>query len=160
MTAAQDKRRQAELKIIKELKQVPSCREMQRLLKEKFGIIANHNTINSDLKQDLESLTKDEYDNQKNGILKMLDTEIDIAHTIATNESDNELKLKAMNTVSKLSKTKSEILIKFRHANAQLTKEEKPEINILIGSPKQIDEKKFKKLNGVIQNEDTEMDKQ
>jgi len=158
MTAAQDKRRQAELQIIQELKQVPSCREMQRLLKEKFGIVANHNTINDDLKQDLESLTQDEYENQKSGILDMLNKEIEIAHNIATNKGDSTLKLKAMNTVSKLSKTKADILIKFRHANAQLTKEEKPEINIIIGEPKQIDEEKFKKLNGVVQNEDTEMD--
>lgn len=147
MTAAQEKRWKAEAEIIKGLKEMPSSREMQKLLKEKYGIIANHNTINNDLKQDLEALTKEEYNNQKSGILSMIDTEIDIAHGIATSSGDPEIQLKAMNTVSKLSKTKSEILIKFKKAQAQISKEDKPEINVFIGQPKQIDENKFKKLD-------------
>jgi len=148
MTVAQDVRWRAELEIIKELGKLPSSREMQKLLKDRYSIEANHNTINTDLKRDLEFLTKEEYTNQKSGILNMLDTEINIAHTIATNEADNELKLKAMNTVSKLSKTKSEILIKFRKAQAKLATEEKPIYNISIGSPVEIDLKEFKKLRG------------
>ncbi len=146
MTDAQDTRWRAELEIIQELGKVPSSRKMQTLLKEKYGIDANHNTVNADLKRDLEFLTKQEYTNQKNGILSMLDTEIEIAHNIVTTESDNELKLKAMNTVSKLSKTKSEILIKFRHAQAKLSTEEKPIINVSIGEPVEIDLKEFTKL--------------
>lgn len=156
MTAAQEKRWKAEAEIIKELKDMPSSREMQRLLKEKYGIIANHNTINKDLKNDLEALTTEEYNNQKEGILKMLDDEINIAHTISQNNGDAELQLKAMNTVSKLSKTKSDVLIKFKKAQAQLSKEEKPEINVYIGNPKQIDMKKFKKLEGEIKDEETD----
>ncbi len=146
MTDAQDTRWRAELEIIQEVGSVPSSRKMQTLLKEKYGIDANHNTVNADLKKDLEFLTKQEYTNQKNGILSMLDTEISIAHNIVTTESDNELKLKAMNTVSKLSKTKSEILIKFRNAQAKLATEEKPIINVSIGEPVEIDLKEFKKL--------------
>ena len=146
MTVAQEARWRAEREILQELGKVPSSREMQKLLKDKYSIEANHNTVNADLKRDLEFLTKEEYTNQKNGILSMLDTEISIAHTIATNESDNELKLKAMNTVSKLSKTKSEILIKFRQAQAKLSTEEKPIYNISIGEPVEIDLKKFNKL--------------
>ena len=147
MTTAQDTRWRAELEIIQELGNVPSSRKMQQLLKEKYGIDANHNTVNADLKRDLEFLTKQEYTNQKNGILSMLDTEISIAHNIATNEADSELKLKAMNTVSKLSKTKSEILIKFRQAQAKLSTEEKPIINVSIGEPVEIDLKEFTKLS-------------
>jgi len=146
MTVAQETRWKAELEILQELGKVPSSREMQKLLKDKYGIEANHNTVNADLKRDLEFLTKEEYANQKSGILTMIDTEIDIAHRIVTTESDNELKLKAMNTVSKLSKTKSEILIKFRKAQAKLATEEKPIYNISIGEPIEIDLKKFKKL--------------
>lgn len=146
MTVAQEARWRAEREILQELGKVPSSREMQKLLKDKYGIEANHNTVNADLKRDLEFLTKEEYTNQKTGILSMLDTEISIAHTIATNEADSELKLKAMNTVSKLSKTKSEILIKFRKAQAQLATEEKPIYNISIGEPIEIDLKKFDKL--------------
>lgn len=142
----QEKRWQAELEIIKKLGDIPSCREMQKLLKEQYNINANHNTINSDLKHDLESLTKSEYENQKTGILNMLNDEIDIAHTIATSETDSELQLKAMNTVSKLSKTKSEILIKFRKAQSDLSTSEKATINVFIGEPKEIDLKKFNKI--------------
>ena len=105
MTAAQERRWKAEAEIIKELNEIPSSREMQRLLKEKYGIVANHNTINEDLKKDLESLTKQEYENKKTGILKMIEDEINIAHGIAQNSKDEELQLKAMNTVSKLTKT-------------------------------------------------------
>ncbi len=146
MTNAQETRWRAELEIIQESGKVPSSREMQKLLKDKYGITANHNTVNADLKKDLEFLTKEEYTNQKNGILSMLDTEIDIAHSIATTEPDSELKLKAMNTVSKLSKTKSEILIKFRQAQAKLSTAEKPIYNVFIGEPVEIDMKKFNKL--------------
>lgn len=155
MTTAQETRWKAEAEIIKELKEIPSSREMQKLLKEKYGITANHNTINADLKNDLEALTKDEYNNQKEGILKMINDEIDIAHGIATNKiADPELQLKAMNTISKLSKTKADILIKFKKAQAKLTKEDRPEINIMIGQFKEIDMKKFKKLEGAVKDEE------
>jgi len=153
LTASQEKRWKAEAEIIASLKRMPSCREMQKLLKDKYGIVANHNTINTDLKKDLESLTESEYQNQKAGILQMVDDELEIAHNIATNDPDNAVKLKAMNTVSKLSKTKSDILVKFRQARAQLNKKEKPEINIFIGEPKKIDMEKFKKLEGAVDNE-------
>lgn len=146
MTVAQETRWRAELEILQKLGKIPSSREMQKLLKDEYNIEANHNTVNADLKRDLEFLTKEEYTNQKNGILSMLDTEIGIAHKIATNEADSELKLKAMNTVSKLSKTKSEILIKFRKAQAKLSTEEKPVYNISIGEPVEIDMKKFNRL--------------
>lgn len=153
MTIAQETRWKAELEIIQELGRVPSSREMQKLLKEKYAIEANHNTVNTDLKKDLEALTQEEYTNQKNGILSMVDAEITIAHNIATNEQDSELKLKAMNTVSKLSKTKSEIIIKFRKAQAKLATEEKPIYNISIGEPVEIDLKKFKKLDKGVKND-------
>jgi len=156
MTVAQEKRWKAELEIIQKLNKIPSCREMQKLLKDDYGIEANHNTINADLKHDLESLTKTEYENQKTGILTMLNDEIDIAHNIATSEEDPEIQLKAMNTVSKLSKTKSDILVKFRKAQSQISKKEKPEINVFIGKLKEVDLKKFNKLNGVIEDEKTD----
>lgn len=154
MTISQDKRYKAEVEIIKELGKVPSSREMQRLLKEKHGIVVTHSIVNGDLKKDLEALTSAEYENKKSGILKMLEDEIDIAHTIATNDPDNGVKLKAMGAVSKLSKTKTEVLIKFKKAQAQISKEDKPEINIFIGQPKQIDMKKFNRLKGVTEDED------
>lgn len=136
MTKSQEIRWRAELEIIKELGSVPSSREMQRLLKEKKGITVNHNTVNNDLKKDLESLTQEEYENQKFGILSMLDDEIEIAHGIATTNSDDSTKLKAMNTVSKLSKTKADVLTKFRKAQAVMSKEEKPIYEVSIGKPK------------------------
>lgn len=155
---AQEKRWKAEYEIIKEIGEVPSCRKMAQLLNDKYGIVANHNTVNADLKNDLESLNKKEYENHKTGILNMLDTEIDIAHTIATDNPDDSLKLKAMNTVSKLSKVKSDILIKFRQAQAQQAKEEQPEINVFIGQPKMIDKDKFTKLEGKQDDKNSEKD--
>jgi len=154
MTVAQEARWRAEREILQKLGKVPSSREMQKLLKDEYDIEANHNTVNADLKRDLEFLTKEEYTNQKSGILSMLDTEINIAHTIAMNESDNELKLKAMNTVSKLSKTKSEIIIKFRKAQAKLSTEEKSIYNVSIGEPIEIDLKEFKKLGKSVKNDE------
>lgn len=146
MTASQDARWKAELAIIQEIGRIPSSREMQKLLLEKYGIKANHNIINSDLKKDLEALTPQEYENQKGGILKMLDTEITLAHNIATTDPDSSLKLKAMNTVSKLSKTKTGILIKFRQAHARLAKEEQAAIHVFIGTPEEVDLSKHDKV--------------
>jgi glycerol-3-phosphate cytidylyltransferase-like family protein len=101
-------------------------------------------------------LTDTEYNNQKSGILQMLDIEIDIAHNIVTSNPDEELKLKAANTVTKLSKTKAEILIKFRKARAELAKAEKPVYNVFIGQPKQTDLNRLKKLESTIENDEKE----
>ena len=109
---------------------------MTKFLKEKKGMTVNHNTVNTDLKKDLESLTKQEYANQKTGILAMLDDEIKIAHTMVTTSKEDAIKLKAMSAVTKLSKTKADVLIKFRKAQAELTKEERPVYNVYIGEPK------------------------
>ena len=124
MTVAQDKRWRAELDIIEKEGKIPSSREMQRLLEEK-GIKVTHKIILQDLKKDLETLTEPEYKNQKAGIMKMLDDEIDIAHEIAMHSEEDETRLKASNTVTKLSKTKSDIMIKFRKAQVELNKEDK-----------------------------------
>lgn len=158
MTVAQEKRWKAEYEIIKKLGEVPSCRKMAQLLKDDYGIVANHNTINSDLKNDLETLSKEEYENRKSSILKMIDDEIDIAHGIATNDLDNSVKLKAMNTVSKLSKVKADILIKFRKAQAEQAKEEQATITVFIGEPKEIDKSKFTKLEGKNNGKNSEQD--
>lgn len=50
MTKAQIKRWNMEAKILKALKEMPSCREMQFYLLERYGLKVNHNTINSDFK--------------------------------------------------------------------------------------------------------------
>lgn len=142
MTVAQEKRWRAELEIIQEQGKVPSCREMQKLLKSEKGMEVNHNTINADLKRDLETLTKDEYRNKKNGILSMIDDEIDTAHNIAMHGAEEKIQLDAMNTVSKLSKTKTDILIKFRKANVEINKEDKPIYNISIGKPRSYEKEK------------------
>lgn len=139
MTTSQQVRWKAELEIIQSLGRIPSSREMTKLLQERKGIIVNHNTVNNDLKKDLESLTEQEYENQKNGIISMLDNLVEVANNIATNEEDNNLKLKAMNTLTKLSKTKTDILNKFRKANAELNKKERPIYKILIGEPEVAD---------------------
>lgn len=140
MTKSQEIRWKAEVEIIQELGRVPSSREMTKLLKEKKGIAVNHNTVNKDLKKDLESLTAEEYENQKSGILSMIDNLIEIANNIATNEDDSNLKLKAMNTLTKLSKTKTDIVTKFRKANAEMHQEEKPVYNVTIGEPQEANE--------------------
>lgn len=136
MTKSQEIRWKAEVEIIQELGRVPSSREMTKLLKEKKGIDVNHNTVNADLKRDLESLTADEFENQKSGVLSMLDNLITIANNIATNNEDDGVKLKAMNTLTKLSKTKADVLTKFRKANADLNKAERPVYNVTVGEPK------------------------
>ena len=157
MTTAQDKRWRAEVEIIEEEGKVPSAREMQRLLKER-GINVSYVIISKDLKKDLETLTEPEYKNQKAGIMKMLDDEIDMAHKIAMNSEEEEICLKASNTVTKLSKTKADILIKFRKAQVELNKENKPAFNVYIGKAKQIDlklyHKKQKELRNMVEKKD------
>ena len=141
MTLSQDKRWRAELDIIEEIGKIPSSREMQKLLKEK-GIEVTHVIISKDLKRDLETLTEPEYKNQKAGIMKMLDDEIDMAHEIAMHSEEEETRLRASNTVTKLSKTKSDILIKFRKAQVELNKEDKPQYFVTIGKPRKYKVKK------------------
>ena len=141
-TLKQEKRWKAELEIIQEIGKVPSSRVMQKLLLEKKGIEASHNVINIDLKKDLETLTKTEYKNQKGNILSMVDDEISVAHEIAMHGDEDKTRLDAMNTVSKLSKTKSDILIKFRKAQIEINKEDKPQYYISIGKPREYKEKK------------------
>ena len=144
MTAAQDKRWKAELEIIEELGKIPSAREMQKLLKKR-GIKVTHRIILQDLKKDLETLTEPEYKNQKTGIMKIIDDEINMAHDIAMNSEDDETRLKASNTVTKLQKTKTDILIKFRKAQVELNKEDKPIFNVTIGKPRLIDMKFYRR---------------
>lgn len=134
-TDNQNVRWRAERDIIEELGRVPSSREMQKLLMDKYGLEVNHNTVNKDLKQDLETLTEDTYKNQKAGILKTLDDELNVAHDIAMNDVDSEIRLKAMNTVSRLQKTKTDILIRFRKAQVEMNKEEAPVYTVIVEKP-------------------------
>jgi len=143
-TVAQEKRWQAELEIIQEVGEIPSCRKMQALLLEKKGIKVSFNVINIDLKKDLETLTEDEYKNKKGGILSMLEDEIVVAHKIAMHSAEDKTRLDAMNTVSKLSKTKSDVIIKFRKAQIEINKEDKPKYYVSIGKPRSY-EKETKK---------------
>ena len=151
MTAAQDKRWRAEVDIIEEIGKVPSSREMQRLLKER-GIKVSSVIVSKDLQKDLETLTESEYKNQKTGILAMLDNLISIANGIAEKGDDDKIRLDAMKTISKLDKTKSDILIKFRKAQVELNKEDKPIYNIFIGKPKKIDMKLYRRKQKELRN--------
>ena len=157
MTAAQDKRWRAEVDIIEEIGKVPSSREMQRFLKER-GIKVSSVIVSKDLQKDLETLTESEYKNQKTGILAMLDNLISIANGIAEKGDDDKIRLDAMKTISKLDKTKSDILIKFRKAQVELNKEDKPIYNVFIGKPKKIDMKlyrrKQKELRNIVEKKD------
>jgi hypothetical protein len=138
MTVTQESRWRAELEIIKELGRMPSTREMQKLLLDKKGMTVHHSTISEDFKRDLESLTKTEYNNQKGGILSMLNNLITIANDIAENGTDDKIRLDAMKTISKLDKTKTDVLVKFRKAQIEIDKKERPIFNVFIGKPKVI----------------------
>jgi len=130
---------------------------MQRLLKDK-GIEVSYVIVSKDLKKDLETLTEPEYKNQKGGILTMLDDLITIANDIAKNSEDDKLRLDAMKTISKLDKTKTDVLIKFRKAQVELNKEDKAAFNVYIGKPKQVDlklyRKKQKELRNIVEKKD------
>jgi len=56
--------------------------------------------------------------------------------------AEDKTRLDAMNTVSKLSKTKSDVIIKFRKAQIEISKEDKPIFNISIGTPRKYKPKK------------------
>lgn len=137
-TDNQTVRWRAERDIIEELGHVPSSREMQKLLKDKYGLEVNHNTVNKDLKQDLETLTEDAYKNQKAGILNTLDEELRVAHDIAMKNSDDKIRLEAMNTVSRLQKVKTDILIRFRKAQVEMNKEEAPTYTVIVEEPREV----------------------
>lgn len=158
MTVIQENRWRAELEIIKELGRMPSTREMQKLLLEKKNMDVHHSTISDDFKRDLESLTKVEYDNQKGGILSMLEKLISIANDIATNGTDDKIRLDAMKTISKLDKTKTDVLIKFRKAQIEIDQKERPIYNVFIGKPKVIAmgiyRKKQKELRAMVGRND------
>lgn len=142
MTVAQEKRWQAELEIIQEVGKVPSCREMVRLLSEKKGIQVSHNVVNIDLKKDLETLTEDDYKNKKGGIMAMIENLLVIANSIANTSGDDKLRLDAINTVTKLAKTKSDIMIKFRKAQIEINREDKPIYVVTIGKPRKYKKEK------------------
>jgi hypothetical protein len=158
MTVTQENRWRAELDIIKELGRMPSTREMQKLLLEKKSMTVHHSTISEDFKKDLESLTKIEYDNQKGGILFMLDNLITIANNIAKDGTDDKIRLDAMKTISKLDKTKTDVLIKFRKAQIEIDKKDRPIYNVFIGKPKviamEIYRKKQKELRAMVDKKD------
>lgn len=157
MTVAQEVRWKAELEIIQELGRVPSSREMTRLLKERKGLDVNHNTVNTDLKRDLESLTQEEMENHKTGILSMLDNLVQVANNIATTESDSKIRLQAMSTITKLQKTRADVLIKFRKANAELTKDEKPIYQISIGQPRVVKDGNTEKNTSISSSDEEEI---
>lgn len=139
MTANQQRRWNAELEIIKKLGRIPSSREMQKLLEQDYGIHSNHNIINDDLKKDLETLTDDEFLNKKETLLKKLEDEFDIAHTISKTSKDEKTRLDAMTKTSKLAETISKIAAIFKKAQIELKKEQRPIYNIHIGQPKKAD---------------------
>ncbi len=143
MTQDQEYRYKCEVEIIQKLGRVPSSRELVKELK-KYGINISHTQANQDLKLDLSSMTTDEYEAQKEGIVSMISRLIDIAQSIATTDANNNTRLKAMNTVSKLSKTKADILSQFRKVEAKT--DTKPTYNVFIGKPKEADIKKLEKL--------------
>lgn len=146
MTQDQEYRWKCELEIIQSLDgKIPSSREMQKILKDKYGLTVSHVQINKDLKLDLSSMTSQEYEIQKEGILSMLDKLITVANNIATSGENDGIKLKAMNTVSKLSKTKTDIVSQFRRTEAE-KQDNKPIYNIFIGQPKEKEIKDSDKL--------------
>ena len=146
MTIRQDRRRKAELEIIKDLKRVPSSREMQTLLKERYNITVNHNIINDELKKDLESLTTEKYNNLKDSLMDMLEQLQQQAFQISTNSADDRIRLDAMKTVAKLNREIAWLATLFKKANAELAIKEQPIFHVSIGQPKQIDMSKFKKM--------------
>jgi len=64
----------------------------------------------------------------------MLEDEIVVAHKIAMHSAEDKTRLDAMNTVSKLSKTKSDVIIKFRKAQIEISKEDKPVYYVVLGN--------------------------
>jgi len=146
MTQDQEYRWKCELEIIQSLDgKIPSCREMVRLLKEKYGLTVSHVQVNNDLKLDLSTLTVKECENQKNGLLTMLDKLIEVFNNMALTDENNATRIKAANTVQRLSRTKMDIISQYMKSSME-KQDDKPIYNISIGQPKETDVKKFEKL--------------
>lgn len=146
MTSAQQTRWQYESNIIQDLKRIPSSREMVKLLKTRYGLVTTHGTVNTDLKNDLESLSNDTLMNKKESLLTKLEDELDIAHSIAKNGDDDKIRLDAMKTVSKLTVTISNVCAIFQKAQAEVNKEQRPIYRVCIGKPEVVDAKEFDKM--------------
>ena len=146
MTQDQEYRWKCELEIIQSLDgKIPSSREMVRLLKEKYGLTVSHVQVNNDLKLDLSTLTVKECENQKNGLLTMLDKLIEVFNNMALTDENNATRIKAANTVQRLSRTKMDIISQYMKSSME-KQDDKPIYNISIGQPKETDVKKFEKL--------------
>jgi len=107
--------------------------EMQKKLKKR-GIDTTRQTIHSDRKHDLESMTLDDIKNTKSAMLREIDVLIAIAYARAkSGESDA---LRAMDKYDKLFNTKAKVLAIFEQAKLAKISTEKPIINVTIGKPK------------------------
>jgi hypothetical protein len=118
---------------------------MQKFLKDKYGLNVSHVQINKDLKLDLSTMTSKECENQKNGLLSMLDKLIEVFNNMALTDENNATRIKAANTVQKLSRTKMDIISQYIKSSIE-KQDDKPIYNVFIGQPKEADVKKFEKL--------------
>lgn len=146
MTAAQQTRWQYERYIIQDLGRIPSCREMADLLKDKYGLIVNHNTVNADLKKDLEALTDTQVLERKKSLLTSLEDGHAIAERISKSDPSSKIRLDAIKTMAKVSETINRINIAFNKAKAELNEAQKPVYNVKMGKLEVVDEKEFEKM--------------
>lgn len=118
--------------------------EMVEELKKR-GIITTRQTVHADRQNDLESMTLNDIKETKSGMIKEIDTLIEIAYNRATTGEGDALK--AMDKYDKLFNTKAKVLIAFEQAKLAKTSSERPVYNISVGKPVLYNTKNLRKEN-------------
>jgi len=103
---------------------------------KKRGIEATRQTVHTDRKEQIDSITLEDIQRSKSDMLREIDNLISIAYARAiAGESDS---LRAMDKYDKLFNTKAKVLAAFETAKIASKVEERPIINISIGKPNEV----------------------
>ena len=111
--------------------------EIVRYLKNDYGIKVTRQTVTTDLKRDLDSLTNEDMESVRTGILSQLDELVLIAYN--RSKSGDKSALKAMDTYNRLIKTKADIVNSFEKMRLEMMEKERPIYNVIIGEPVEVD---------------------
>ena len=117
----------------------PRVTRIQRYLKSDFNIDITIPTVYKYLKKDMESISQIEIDGVKSYILKGLKDVVADALDISQADPDNSVRLKTMNTYSRLLGVQAKIIAEFDKLQMNKDVEDRPIYNIVFGKPSSIE---------------------
>jgi hypothetical protein len=110
-------------------KGITSPTEIVRKLDEEYGIITTRQTVHRDISEGVEPVTEEILDEHKASMIQNLDSLAEVAYTNGVRGDS-----KAMDTYTKLVKTKTEVLKQIVQIQDLLKKTERPIYQIRIGN--------------------------